>query len=230
MIKRWININNGCYTYPSSWPSPRWTIILHPKFFPFRKKWAGRVVNMQLQYMRRIKCCWEKPRMGRHKNEYKLWKNSLNEKDDGYNIGTKKMVGNKRALDLAWSAERWMSRFSYWIPSADLWRWRPSAVTIYLGAQDMKSHRFCQALAAPVLRPGSARNESSTAGSHSSGGWQCYRYSLIPTSCNTQFALFFFSLNAVGHVWASASSRTDDDEGSRRFWRMRMTTLKIHLQ
>lgn len=100
MIKRWININNGCYTYSTSWPSPGWTIILHPKFFPFRKKWAGRVVNMQLQYMRRIKCCWEKARMGRNKNEYKLWKNSLNEKDDGYNIGTKK---NGRKQKSTWS-------------------------------------------------------------------------------------------------------------------------------
>jgi hypothetical protein len=71
-----------------------------PKIFPISKKWAGRVVNMQLQYMRRIKCCWEKPRMGRNKNEYKLWKNSLNEKDDGYNIGTKK---NGRKQKSTWS-------------------------------------------------------------------------------------------------------------------------------
>ncbi len=126
------------------------------------------------------------------------------------------MVGNKRALDLAWSAERWMSRFSYWIPSADLWRWRPSAVTIYLGAQDMKSHRFCQTLAAPVLRPGSARNESSTAGSHSSGGWQCYRYSLIPNSCNTQFALCFFSKCRRARLSISVTSD---------WWRRRVTTL-----
>ena len=158
--------------------------------------------------------------MGRNKNEYKLWKNSLNEKDDGYNIGTKKWSETKEHL------------ISHDLPSAECLVFHIGSLRLICDGifrrkiwKAIDSARLSQHPFSDQVPRGT--NPAQQALTHLVDG-SVIDIPLFPTPV-THNLFLFFSLNAVGHVWASASPRTDDDEGSRRFWRMRMTPLKIHL-